>query len=119
MTGLKDIKPGETSMHEALRILEDPNHITRIQNDKETQIFHWQEFSLQIEDKLIQAIVRKPSKIEKSFLYWRHAYRELPTQLQKIDDQHSYQFLIPSEGLAIIYDGQADEVTKVVRYEAP
>lgn len=119
ITGLKEIKPGATSMHEALQILEEPNHITRLHNDKDTQIFHWQEFSLQIEDKLIQAIVREPNDMEKNFLYWRHAYRERPTKLQKIDDYNSYQFLIPSEGLAVIYDGQSDEVTKVVRYEAP
>ncbi len=117
--GLRDIHPGSTSMHEALQILEDPKHITRLQSEKETQIFHWQEFDLQIEDKLVQAIVRKPNTIEKDFLYWRHSYRQTPTKLQKINDSDSYQLLIPSEGLAIIYDGQIDEVTKVVRYEAP
>lgn len=106
-------------MNEALQILEDPNHITRLQSEKETQIFHWQEFDLQIEDKLVQAIVRKPNTIEKDFLYWRYAYRQTPTKLQKINENDSYQLLIPSEGLVIIYDGQIDEVTKVVRYEAP
>ncbi len=119
ITGLREIKPGSTSMHEALQILEDPNHITRLNSEKETQIFHWQEFDLQIEDKIVQAIVRKPNSLEKDFLYWRHSYRETPTKLQKINDDESYQLLIPSEGLAIIYDGQIDEVTKVVRYEAP
>ncbi len=117
--GLREIKPGATSMHEALQILEDPNHITRLHAENETQIFHWQEFDLQIENKIIQAVVRKPNSMEKDFLYWRHSYRETPTQLLKINENESYQFLIPSEGLAIIYDGQLDEVTKVVRYEAP
>lgn len=117
--GLKDIHPGATSLHEALQILEDPTHITRVQDKPSSQIFHWQEFSLQIEDKIIQAVVRTPDEIEKSFLYWRHSYRDRPTKIIQISDTEKIQFLIPSEGLAIIYDGQLDEVTKVVRYEAP
>jgi hypothetical protein len=116
---LKEIHPGSTSLNEALQILEGPGNITRFPTHSDTQIFHWEEFSLQVNDKLVTAIVRNPTADEKSFLYWRHAYRHAPTKLQKLEASPLYQFLIPQEGLEVIYDEELDEVTKVVRYEHP
>ncbi len=119
LKGIKDIRPGTTSLQEALLILEDPNRVINNATQPGTQIFHWEEFSLQIEHKIVQAIFRNPTANETSFLYWRHAYRQTPTQLKKIKDTSHWQLTVPQAGLAVIYDEEIDQVTKVVRYEAP
>lgn len=119
LQGIRDIHPGQTSLHEALQILAEPHKITQLEGRPETQIFHWEEYSLQIENKLVQAIFRMPTATEKSFLYWRHAYRHRTSKLVQLAESEQWQFTIPQEGLAVIYDGKTDEVTKVVNYEAP
>lgn len=119
LQGIRDIHPGQTSLHEALQILSEPNSITQLEGRPDTQVFHWEEYSLQIENKLVQAIFRLPNSTEKSFLYWRHAYRHRPSSLVQLADSEQWQFTIPQEGMAVIYDGKTDEVTKVVKYEAP
>ncbi|MBY0518319.1 MAG: hypothetical protein K2P81_15520 [Bacteriovoracaceae bacterium] len=117
LKGIRDISPGQTSLHEALQILSDPQHITTLPGGEGTIIYHWEEVSLQVDHKIVQAVFRPPAKNEKSFLYWRHAYRNSPTNLQKLNGSDQWQLSIPSEGLAVIYDGMANEVTKVVLYE--
>ena len=119
LEGIRDIHPGQTSLHEALQILEEPARITQLEGRPDARIFHWEEFSLQIENKLVQAIFRAPTATEKSFIYWRHAYRHRTSTLQRLDNSEQWQFTIPQEGMAVIYDSKTDEVTKVVKYEAP
>lgn len=119
LEGIRDIHPGQTSLHEALQILEDPQRITTLEGRPDARVFHWEEYSLQVENKLVQAIFRTPTTTEKSFLYWRHAYRHRTSTLQQLAGADQWQFTIPLEGMAVIYDGTSDEVTKVVKYEAP
>lgn len=119
LQGIRDIHPGQTSLHEALQILAEPARITQLDSRPDAQIFHWDEYSLQIENKLVQAIFRVPTATEKSFLYWRHAYRHRPSTLVQLAGPEQWQFTVPQEGVAVIYDGKTDEVTKVVKYEAP
>lgn len=119
LKGIKDIRPGSTSLHEAFKILEDPQRVTDNETQPGTQIFHWEEYSLQIENKVVAAVFRNPTENETSFLYWRHAFRQSPTQLKKIQDSGQWQLTVPQAGIAVIYDEELDQVTKVVRYEAP
>ncbi len=119
LEGIRDIHPGQTSLHEALQILAEPKQITQLEGRPDASIFHWEEYSLQVENKLVQAIFRMPTSTEKSFLYWRHAYRHRPSTLLQLDGPDQWQYTIPQEGMAIIYDGKSDEVTKVIKYEAP
>lgn len=119
LKGIKDIRPGSTSLHEALKILEDPQRVIDSDNQPGAQIFHWEEYSIQIEGKMVTAIFRNPGTNETSLLYWRHAFRQEPTQLKKIKETTNWQFTVPEKGLAVIYDEELDQVTKVVRYEAP
>lgn len=119
LPGLKDIRPGSTSLNEALQILENPVRVTTVHDRPSAQIYHWEEYALQTEHKLVTAIFRPPQGEERSFLYWRHAYRSSPHDLKKLPDQNVWQLTVPSEGLAVIYDEDIDEVTKVIRYEAP
>ncbi len=119
LKGIKDIRPGETSLHEALKILEDPIRVTSPIGSDQRQIYHWEEFQLQIDNRHIQAVFREPLEIEKSFLYWRHAYRGVQSNMTKLANQELWQLTVPSEGLAVIYDSQNDVVTKVILYEAP
>jgi len=117
LAGIKDIHPGETSIQEAIRILNEPDRITNALHNSEARVFHWQEYSLQVENKLVQAVFRTPLGPEKSLLYWRHSYRHLPTKMTRLSENDDWQLTIPSEHLAVIYDGSADQVTKVIMYE--
>lgn len=119
LQGLNDIRPGATTLNEALQILENPLRVTSVHDRPSAQIYHWEEFSLQSENKLVTAVFRPPTGEEKSFLYWRHAYRTVPHDLKKLADQNLWQLTVPTEGLAVIYDEDLDQVTKVVRYETP
>lgn len=119
LQGIRDIRPGSTSLQEALKILEDPERVTNVETQPGTQIFHWEEYSLQVEQKVVSAVFREPTANETSFLYWRHAYRQTPSELKKIKESSIWQFTVPQAGIAVIYDEELDQVTKVVRYEAP
>lgn len=113
------IHPGETSLAEALRVLDEPLRITEVHDRTGVQLLHWQEHTLQVENKLVTAVFRDPSETEKSLLYWRHSYRGQEQVLTRGGAPEELQLLIPDEGIAVVFDEDRDEVIKVVRYETP
>jgi hypothetical protein len=112
------IQPGSTYIADAIDLLDEPDVTDNSLAHTGTTLFIWKDISLQVDkEDRVQAVHRSPAAHEKSLQFWKHEYKELNTQFNKISTNELWQFNIPSRGINIIYDEKSDIVTKVILYE--
>ena len=114
------INPGSTYIADAIDILDEPEIRDASFSSKGSMLYIWNDVSLQVDkSEIVTAIHRTPASHEKSLQFWKHQYKELNTQFNKVSNSQSnlWQFNIPEKGINVIYDERADIVTKVILYE--
>lgn len=117
---LKKILPGNSTVRDVLNHLDEPNKIQTSSFNHNEELFVYDNFSIQIDRKMVKAIHRKPASVEKSLQYWRHKYKHYSTSLQPINSkghEQIWQFKIPSEGLGVVYNESQGEIIRVIEYE--
>lgn len=115
------IVPGKTSAQEVLHRLNEPLILKKSSYDPKTEIFAWDDVSVQVKNNVVTAVHRSPASHEKYMQFWKHHYQDENTNFKPVQDKGSkesyWQFTIPAKGINVIYDEKTDEVVRVIYYE--
>lgn len=115
----KHIKPGESTVTEAIELYGTPDHIRVSSFSKDIEVFMWKEHGLQIDKKLVVASFRLPEDEEKYLQYWRNKYKAEKSTFEPVRSPASeniWQLKFPNKGISVIYDKRLSVVTKVIKH---
>lgn len=116
------IIPGQTDVARTLELLDEPIRAKKSDFDEKSEVFIWNDVTVQFKNSKVFAVHRAPSSIESSLQYWRHRYKDInaiyPVKLTSSSEK-LWQFNYEKRGLSIIYNERDDKVIKVIHYEAP
>lgn len=115
------IKPGKSSIEDAIKRLNEPLVVKKSTFDPETEIFAWEDLTIQAKNDTVTAVHRKPASHEKYLQFWQQHYKDEQTIFGPINagglKESLWQFNIPHRGINVIYNENNDEVVRVIYYE--
>jgi len=116
------VVPGQTHVDTALYILDEPIYAENSSLDSRSQIYIWEDVSVQVQNEVVKAVHRKPVSHETTLQFWQQYYKSSNKQLSKVMNSYEtgedlWQLDLPEYGLNVIYDERNDKVIRVVKYE--
>lgn len=116
------VVPGQTHVDDALHLLEEPIYAEVSTLDRRSEVYIWDDVSVQISNEMVTAVHRKPASHEETLQFWHQYYKDSDKSLEKVKNtfdtgEELWQMNLPHYGLSVIYDERNDKVLKVVKYE--
>lgn len=116
------VVPGQTHVDTALYYLDEPVYAEHSTLGRGSQIYIWDDVSVQVSNEIVTAVHRKPAEHEETLQFWQQHYKNSIKKLVKVTNSYKtgeelWQLDLPQYGLNVIYDERNDKVIKVVKYE--
>lgn len=117
------ITPGQTDLHTAVDVLDEPLTARRSTLSHGSEVYAWEDVTVQVEENMVKAVHRRPAGHEKTLQFWRQYFKDSHTIFGKVQDPNGasealWQLNIPSKGINVVYDERSDQVVRVIKYEA-
>lgn len=120
-THLEEIKPGETTITEAIDLLGEPVDVRPSSFNENDEMFKFEVATIQVEKKQVKAVFRNPENEEEEILqYWRQLYKDKHNTWNAVRAPSSvglWELKYPEEGVAIIYNSNTSKVVRIINYE--
>lgn len=115
------ITPGQTTLDETFSLLDEPLVGDHSNFENGSEIYIWDDVSVQARDGIVSAVHRKPAGHEKTLQFWKQHYKDVETKLEPVQTQGAkgellWQLTIPSQGLNVVYNERNDSVIRVTKY---
>lgn len=116
------VVPGQTHVDDALHLLDEPIYAEVSTLGRSSEIYIWDDVSVQVKEEMVMAVHRKPASHEETLQFWHQYYKDKTKSFQKVSNNFDtgevlWQMNLPHYGLSVIYDERNDKVIKVVKYE--